>query len=203
MADVNKTQQQQKITPAQRNNYFAQLTRQHIQRLPAKTWTEGSTISFELPRARLLAKIKLLVQATITATHSSETVFVPKTLAPFTLIKKVEVNLNNGFSPYVVDGLDLYFSNLLQNNGEMVAPVIDTATVTDASRAKNVLGKTTSSGGTANRLQMILDLPLTLNDLDPAGLIMLQANDVLVNVNVTMGSILTDIFSVQLGCLLL
>lgn len=199
MADVNQQQQQKNISPAQRNAFFNQLTRQHIQALPAKAWTEGSTISFELPKARLLSKIKLLVKGTITVTHSSETVFVPVANAPFPLVKKIEVNLNNGFSPFVISGVNAYFMNLLGVNGSMVSPVIDTATVTNASRAKNVLGKTASSGGTANRVQMLLDLPLTLNDRDPAGLIMLQAPDVLVTVNVTMGSILTDLFSVTTG----
>lgn len=198
MADVN-TQQQRQISPAQRNQYFMQLTRQHIQALAAKPWTEGSTVSFEIPKARLLSKIKLLISATVNVTHASETAFVPVANAPFPLVKKIEVNLNNGFSPYVVSGVQAYIMNLLGANGSAVSPVVDTATVTNPSRAKNVLGKTASSGGTNNRLQMIIDLPIALNDRDPAGLIMLQAPDVLVNVNVTMGSVLTDLFSVTTG----
>lgn len=198
MADVN-TQQQRQISPAQRNQYFMQLTRQHIQSLAAKPWTEGSTISFEIPKARLLAKIKLLVSAILTVTHATETAFVPVANAPFPLVKKIEVNLNNGFSPYVVSGEQAYIMNLLGVNGSAVTPVTGTNTVTNASRAKNVLGLTASATGAANRVQMIIDLPISLNDRDPAGLIMLQAPDVLVNVNVTMGTALADLFSVTTG----
>jgi len=198
MADVN-TQQQRQISPAQRNQYFMQLTRQHIQALPAKPWTEGATVSFEIPKARLLAKIKLLISGIITVTHATETAFVPVANAPFPLVKKIEVNLNNGFSPYVVSGVQAYIMNLLGSHGSSVSPVTGTNTVTNASRAKNVLGLTASSTGAANRVQMIIDLPIALNDRDPAGLIMLQAPDVLVNVNVTMGDILADLFSVTTG----
>lgn len=201
MADVN-TQQQRQISPAQRNQYFNQLTRQHIQGLPAKPWQEGSTVSFEIPKARLLSRIKLLVKGKINIVHATETAFVPVANAPFPLIKKVEVNLNNGFSPYVVSGVQAYFMNLLGVNGSMVSPITGTNTVTAASRAKNILGITadaSADGGADNRLQMIIDLPIALNDRDPAGLIMLQAPDVLVNVNITMGNILTDLFSDATG----
>lgn len=198
MADVN-TQQQRQISPAQRNQYFMQLTRQHIQALAAKPWTEGSTISFEIPKARLLSKIKLVIAGIITVTHATETEFVPVANAPFPLVKKIEVNLNNGFSPYVVSGVQAYIMNLLGSHGSSVSPVTGTNTVTDASRAKNVLGLTASSTGAANRVQMIIDLPIALNDRDPAGLIMLQAPDVLVNVNISMGNILSDLFSVTTG----
>ncbi len=201
MADVN-TQQQRQISPAQRNQYFNQLTRQHIQALPAKPWQEGSTIAFEIPKARLLSKIKLLVRGSINVEHAADVVYVPAENAPFTLVRKIEVNLNNGFSPYVVSGVQAYFMNLLGVQGAAVSPVLDTAAITNVSRAKNVLGlsaDTAANGGADNRLQMIIDLPISLNDRDPAGLIMLQAPDVLVNVNVTMGTILTDLFSAALG----
>jgi len=199
MADAT-TNAQSKVTPQQRNAYFNQLTRQHIIAMPAKAWTEGGTVSFEIPKSRYLSKIKLLIKGTVTWVHATETAFDPVATAPFSLVKKIEVNMNNGFSPYSVDGNDAYFLNLLQNNGSMVSPVIDTATVTNASRAKNVLGKTSSSStGTANRVQMILDLPLTLNDRDPAGLILLQAPDIMVNVNVTMGTCLSDLAATTTG----
>jgi hypothetical protein len=199
MADVN-TQQQKNISPAQRNAYFNQLTRQHIQALPSKAWTEGATVSFEIPKARLLSKIWLLIEATNTLVHATETAIDPVANAPFTLVKKIEVNLNNGFSPFVISGVDAYIMNLLGTNGNMVAPMVDTATVTNASRARNIMGKTSSSSsGTANKVRMLLELPLTLNDRDPAGLIMLQAPDVLVNVNVTMGTLLTDLAATTTG----
>lgn len=201
MADVN-TQQQRQISPAQRNQYFSQLTRQHIQALPAKPWTEGSTISFEIPKARLLAKIKLLVTASVNVQHAADVVFVPFENAPFTLVRKIEVNLNNGFSPYVISGVQAYIMNLLGVNGSAVSPVRDTNVITNASRAKNVMGlsaDTAANGGADNRIQMVIDLPIALNDRDPAGLIMLQAPDVLVNVNVTMGTLLSDLFNAPLG----
>lgn len=123
--------------------------------------------------------------------HAADATFVPAATAPFNIIRKVEVNLNNGFSPYVVDGNDLYFLNKIQANGAMVTPINGAAATIAAVRNKNVLGTdvdTAANGGADNRFQMIVELPLTLNDRDPAGLIMLQANDVLVNVNVTLGN---------------
>lgn len=197
MADV---QNNSKLSAAQRNQYFNQLTRQHIQALPAKAWTEGGTVSFEIPKARLLSKIKLLVKATVNAKHASATPFGLAANAPFSLIQKIEVNLNNGFSPYVLSGVDAYFMNLLGVNGHMV-PVVSngTAATITASRAKNKIGLEASANGTDNVMQMVIDLPLTLNDRDPAGLILLQANDVLVNVNVTMGTFTTDVMAAAAG----
>ena len=69
-----------KLTPAQRAILFAQATRQNIQPLPAISASENSAISFNLHKVRLTSKLQLLVSATLTATHATETSYTPATL---------------------------------------------------------------------------------------------------------------------------
>lgn len=184
MANGTKTQaqvEQAKISPAQRASLFAQMTRQNIQMLPAIAGSEGGTISFTVPKTRLLSKIRLLVEATLTATHSSSTSYAPADFAPFTLLKNVRVSINNGFNPFQVSGKGLYFYNLLRDN----AHILEAKT---SGRGKVVQGLTASSGGTANAVRFVADLPLTLNDRDPIGLVLAQNEETVITVYVDIGT---------------
>src|SRR5690606_4956983 len=168
------------LTPAQRAALFAQTTRKHWQMLPTIAAAENSRVSFDLPKTRLLSGIRLLVQATLTAQHSASTSYTPAEFAPFTLLRRVAVNINNGFNPFYITGRNLYFYNLLA----LGADVLERQ---NSGRHRTIQGTAASSGGTANTIRFMVDLPITLNERDPIGLILLQNQETVVTVNVDVG----------------
>lgn len=170
-----------KLTPAQRNLLFASATRKHLRVIPAKTGAPGTTLSFEVPKVRLTEAVRLLVEATLTATHASNTTYTPATHAPFTLLKNVRVNINNGFNPYQISGLGLYMLMLMRADA-------DTLTRQTSGRGRTVQGDVSSAGGTANTVRFVVDLPLALNDRDPVGLVLTQNQETTVTVEVDLGT---------------
>lgn len=174
-----------KISPAQRANLFAQATRQNMQMLPSQSGAASSVISFTLPKVRLLSKIRLYVSCVLTAVEASATAVTPAPFAPYSLLKRVEVSVNNGFAPFITDGKGLYFYNLLRNFGDTVKPYTTATTGRQRNRMGLVSAATT---GAANTVQFVVDLPITLNDRDPIGLILLQNEETVVSVNITLGT---------------
>jgi hypothetical protein len=54
------------LDPVERAKLFAQSTRRYIQKVGTKTGAESSSVSFDLPKVRLLAGVKLEITATLT-----------------------------------------------------------------------------------------------------------------------------------------
>ena len=161
---------------------FKQLTRRNWQGLGSKViaGTGGSAI-FELPRARLLAGLRILVEATLTATHASDTTVDAGDLAPYGLVKKLLLNLNNGFAPIELSGANLFALQTMLNG----TPVTAAAT---SGRGRAVLGLTASAGGVANVVRLELDVPCEVNARDPVGLILLQNVDTLATLEIQTGA---------------
>lgn len=189
---------QKVISPAERARLFQMYTRQHKQSMAPISAADSGSYQIPLPKSRLLSKVWLLVEGTLTLTHASGTALTPGTFGPANYIKNVELSLNNGFSPFQISGKDLYLYNLLKDHGNMTTFVSGTVAEATASRAMNVMGTASASGGTANPFRILLELPLTVNDRDPQGLILLQNPDTVVNCNVTLGSA-TDFTSAATG----
>ena len=166
-----------RIDPATRAAFFAQATRQNWQMLPSLTGSEGGTVQFALPKVRLLSKIRLMVEAVLTATHASSTSYTPGTYAPYEFLKRVQVEINNGFTPFNLSGRDLYFYNLVRGDASVLS-------VETSGRGKAVQGVTASSSGTANTVRFVVDMPIALNDRDPIGLILLQNEETVVTVTI-------------------
>lgn len=169
------------ISPQQRASFFNQLTRRNLQSLGTKSGTENGIVSFELPKSRLLAGLKLMISATLTATHASSTSYTPHEDAPFSFLKRVEVSLNNGFSPFSVSGQALLPYNMSIHG-------VQAMTATTSGRGNVVQGLTASSGGTDNIVRFFVDLPNMINPRDPIGLILLQNEETLCTVNVSLGT---------------
>lgn len=176
---AQQVQEKARLTPAQRNLLFAQAARQVVQTLPAQAGAENATVSFTVPKARLLSKISLLVKATITVAHAANNTFAQAAMAPYNFIKNVRVEINNGFAPYRVSGIGAYLMNLLRDNAAQLSPAASNAT-----RARTVFENAASAAGAANVLRFILDLPIALNDRDPVGLILAQNQETTVTVSV-------------------
>lgn len=168
------------LTAQERNANFAQLTRQHWQVSPMKTGSGaalGDTVQFDLPKVKLTSKIRLLVTGKLNAKHASATAFEPAPFAPYNLIRRVTVDLNNGFSPFQITGQELMMISYVRHNAFVVQRQ-------ESGRAKTVMGTKASASGVNNEISFLVDLPLTLNDRDPVGLIVTQHQETTVSVTV-------------------
>lgn len=132
------------LTAQQRAAYFAAATRQYRQQLPSEQVNRGaSTMQFTFPKARLLAHVGLVVE--VKAENMAEGVL------PHKVLRRIALDLNNGFSPYIVTGEQLYLKNYIRNN-----------------HIDNLVEQTDEG------YKFYLDMPTVLNDNVPNGLYLLQ-----------------------------
>lgn len=177
---------QRRISPAERAQLFAQATRQNLQMLSAKAVSENDSVSFDIPNSRLLSKVRLYCQGTVNLVHASGTAGSAATYAPFNLIKNVRIEMNNGFNPFIISGRNLYFYNLLLNNATAMTLRSSTTAATAAGyRNRTVMGlESAAATGKNNVVRFMLDLPLTLNERDPIGLIIAQNKETTITVTI-------------------
>lgn len=166
-----------RVSPAQAAQNFAQMTRQNFQTLPSIAGAEQSTVQFNLPKVRLTSRIRVLVNAVVNVKHATLTSYTPAPFAPFTLLRRVQIDMNNGFSPFKVAGRELLWYSLPQDHA-------NTLTSATSGRGKVVQGLTASAAGTDNTVRFVLDLPLTLNDRDPIGIVLTQNDETTVTVTI-------------------
>jgi hypothetical protein len=163
-----------KLSPQQRAINFAQATRKYEQQLPSAKYVENSTLQFQLPKARFLSKITLLVKGTFKATDGTKTAITKAVFDKYNLIRRVRLSINNGFNPYDISGQMLSMYNKIAMFNKPASDVF----------GLDSLGVVVSSGGTVNKVSFAMELPITLNDRDPIGLIMLQNDQSIVTLNV-------------------
>ena len=166
--------------PQLRAAKFLAMTRENMQTLPKLSGVENGTVSFDLPRARLLARIQLLVEGRFKVTHGTKTSFTPATFAPYNLLKRVQVDLNNGFSSFKFSGAEAYLYNMLHFNSH-------TFERSTNRHAQVFMQNAAASAGATNEFKFVIDLPIALNDRDPIGLILLQNEETLVTVSTEIG----------------
>lgn len=163
-------EQTKKYTPAQKAMMFAQATRQNLHPIPSKPYADSNSISFDIPKARLLGRTYLWVKGTFKAAHASVTSLTKARMAPFNVIRQARVSMNNGFNPYQISGRGAYQYNRL-NDGIEFDEVY-------------TLGNTASVGGTTNAIDFMVDLSNLLNDRDPVGLIIAQNQETVITVTI-------------------
>ena len=164
--------------PQVRAAKFLAMTRENLQSLPTIAGVENATVSFDLPRARLLARIQLLVEARFRVAHATKTTFTPATFAPYNILRRVQVDLNNGFSSFKISGAEAYLYNMLHINSHTFERS------TDKHAQVFMQNKAGTAPGSVNELKFCVDLPIALNDRDPIGLILLQNEETLVTVSI-------------------
>lgn len=161
---------EQQLTAQQRATLFGQATRQNLQMLPKQSATSGATsLQVTFPKARLLSKVLVAFSCTVNVKHASETTLAAPTFAPYQLIRRISLDLNNGFAPFVIGGKELAMYNMIRLNPDVVIP--------QATKSRGMVympAITASSGGTDNTFHFMVELPITLNPRDPVGLILLQ-----------------------------
>jgi hypothetical protein len=156
-----------RVEQAELDQAFSSLTRKHIHKLASKTLAESSNIQWEIPKTRYLTKIGLLVEGTYTMTHASETSYTLKRLAPQRFISNVQININNGFSPFKISGAGAYLMNLINPRNTAFSTLASSA----STRGANIATLVSSSGGTSNTIKFYLEFPLTINERDYMGII--------------------------------
>ena len=96
----------EQLTTAQRMMNFGALTRENIHMLPSQEVSgEYGSMQFIFPKTRLLARTYLMFEVSLKMKHASKTKFEPKNKYDFhKVIRKITMDMNNGFMPFVVSG---------------------------------------------------------------------------------------------------
>lgn len=163
------------LTAQERAQLFAMSTRQNLQMLAKQTAFSGATtLSFGLPKARLLSKIMVNVKAKVKVTHASETEIATNVFTPYKLIRRWALDLNNGFAPLTVSGEELAMFNMIHVHGGIVG---------GGSNYRVCDKLTASPTGEENVINFAVEIPVTLTEKEPIGLILLQNEST--NVNLT------------------
>ena len=171
----------QSMTVQQRNALFAQATRQNIQGMAKKKITQGATtVSFEIPKARLLSKIWLEIDYKFTLTSSTVSAIDTNKLTPYAPIRRISLDLNNGWSPYVLDGKAYAVLAGMRQQSHVIYPQGDSEEGFCYCPDK----LSASSSGVTNTMRTTIELPLCLNDRDPIGIILAQSPETLIEVKV-------------------
>lgn len=190
--------EKQTLTAAQRAANFAVATRQNMQMFAKQTAHNGATtLSFTLPKARLLSKIILSFECKFTAKHATaSTLPAIDKLDIFKIVRRLSLDMNNGFQPFVVSGVQLAMLNMVsQYKGNYV---IDAPNDSDDNAYGCWLNKGASTTGKENTVRFTLELPVTLNDRDAISLILLQNESTVVDVKCDIGNI-SDVFKDATG----
>lgn len=171
----------QSMTVQQRNALFAQATRQNIQGMAKKKITQGATtVSFEIPKARLLSKIWLEIDYKFKLKSSTVTSVNTSKLTPYAPIRRISLDLNNGWSPYVLDGKSYAVLAGMRQQSHVVYPQSES----EKGFCYCPETLTVSSTGVSNTMRTTIELPLCLNDRDPIGIILAQSPETLIEVKV-------------------
>ena len=170
------------LSPQARAMNFGYYTRQHIQTLGAMTGTAGSHLEFEVPKARLLQAINLEVEYTLKAKKEGESINIytgddlNKKLALYDVLKRISINFNNGFQNMTASGKEFAILNMLRVKSDTIIPA-------GYEHEGKMCYFGIGDGETASELTVnfMLEIPITLNDRDPAGLVLAQNATTLIN----------------------
>lgn len=173
---------EKQISAQERAMYFAQATRQTYQTLPTSRFTqENSTIMIDIPKVRLMSKIILEVEAVATLKSTAATI-LKDTFSPYGILRRISVDLNNGFSPFILSGKEAFLYSLNRDNPNVLLPQ-------NSIRGVNYVENAASVAGTDAKIKFQIVLPVTLNDRDAVGLVLLQNTETNVTVTVDLGKL--------------
>lgn len=179
------------LTPQDRATLFTQSTRQNYQMLPRQKVTgEGQTVQFTLPKVRLLSSLLIEVEAVATLTSNNGTIAQHR-FAPYNILRRISLDMNNGFSPVIASGTELYLADLVDEHGDML-------TVNSNPKANSYMENVASVGGTDNKIKFTLPIQISLNPRDPVGLILLQNEETNVTLTIDVDN-LSNAFNLNAG----
>lgn len=175
------------LTAAQRAANFALATRQNQHTLFKHSVDGGAqSITIQLPKNRLLSKVFLKFDIDVEIKHATSTSLPAlDPLAPYKLIRRLCMDFNSGFQPYVLSGMQLALVNLISH---YKADYILNFNDDDINPYCNWIDKGVSSTGKLNKISFMLEMPITLNDRDAISLILLQNDQTLSQVIIDVGN---------------
>ena len=180
---------EKELTAQQRAQLFAMQTRQNFQMLAKETAnTTPSTVQFTLPKARLLAGAVLRINGTVNLKHASVTTVPSDIFTMAKAIRRISLDLNNGFQPFVLSGVEALMYNMIDMHPEILKADLSNE------YAKKPAVWTASATGVDNAFSFTIQLPVTTSLRDPIGLILLQndSTNVTLSVDLGMGSEMFD-----------
>ena len=161
----------EKLTAQQRALMFGASTRQHFQMMGMQEVNGGAqTVSFRIPKARILQGVKVLVEGKLTIAGDT---YEPLPLDVYRVIRRLSVDFNNGFMPVVASGEEIALNNFLYPNPEMLLPAQDWKTLAN-------FPEELTEG--EHDFSFVLDVPLTINYRDPVGLVLAQNQETNIDV---------------------
>ncbi|MGE7954923.1 cytoplasmic protein [Lysinibacillus xylanilyticus] len=183
---------EKQLSAQERAMLFSQATRATFQTLGSMPVNnENSTVSFTLPKSRLLSKIWLEFEGEFVVKTDMSQVAQKKN--PLEIVRRISVDLNNGFSPFILSGRDLHLYTLNRMNPVTFSSkgaYLNTKQV-------NWVDTRKTADGQVNKMRFMAQLPLTLNDRDAVGLVLLQNEETVVNVTIDVGQ-MSDCFQLNL-----
>lgn len=170
-----------KKTPQERALLFNKSTRQNLQGMAKQTVTTAyNTMEFQLPKNRYLTNIFVRVKAKVNVKHASGTALPIDALTPYKIIRQYVLDLNNGFKPFAIAGDSLAILNMIQPKANALLEMSDYCDCPAEFKA--------SSAGTENEFCFTVQLPVTLNERDFVGILMLQSEQLTAHLRLDIGA---------------
>ncbi len=171
------------VSTAQQIAVFDQHTRHGQREIAAIPYSAGAKSSRELPKSNYLARIKCLVKGSFTAAHASTTTLTKSPYGPWNLIDRIRVKLLNS-NVITLTGYELFLASLVSTFNCRADQTGDNQVFQ--------FGNVVSVGGTSNNIRFYFSLPITLNDRDLRGLMLLQSEQVQAVIEIDWATIGSD-----------
>lgn len=172
---------EQKLTPQERAMRFNKSTRQNLQSMAKQIVTAPyNTMEFQLPKNRYLTNIFVRVKAKINVKHANGTAIPVDALTPYRIVRQYVLDLNNGFKPFAIAGDSLAMLNMIQPKANALMEMSDYFDCPSEFKA--------SSAGTENEFAFTVQLPVTLNERDFVGILMLQSEQLTAHLRLDIGA---------------
>ena len=169
------------LTPQERAMRFNKSTRQNLQSMAKQTVTSPyNTMEFQLPKNRYLTNIFVRVRAKIKVKHANGTSLPIDALTPYKIVKQYTLDLNNGFKPWAISSTGLSILNLIQPKAHALLEMSDYYDCPAELKA--------SANGTENEFAFTVQLPVTLNERDFVGILLLQSEQLTAHLRLDIGS---------------
>lgn len=153
---------------------FNKNTRRTRTKVTTMTYADETYGTYNLSNVGFLANIYIRFAGKLTATSSTKTSFTPAAFAPFNLLKNVDFKLNNGINVVAINGERLYEYNVAMKYASTVDQELDD----NVYRFSNVC----SSAGTENDVDFTLKIPISINDRDTIGMLLLQTQQMVATI---------------------
>lgn len=169
---------------------FIEKTRQNFMNLANLDYKSKQGVYVDIARVGFLATVKLIFNGKLTAKHASKTTFTKAPTAPYSIAERVKLMLNNGTALWDTSGWGAYLKNMIDKQEYKMDYALE-----GGSPAVFSFGNAVSATGAENDVNFSLNLPLSINDRDMIGLLLLQNDSTVLTLrieNADASALMTD-----------